>query len=120
MTWSGLYKATPESSWTDLGDPNNQNSTIWPIQIYRDVSSSKTQYTYNVTDSTGTLTAQQTTGWTYQVDNVTSLPIAGIGYHPWDSFDTDISFTQFKAQDVWAAPLLGYPFDKWAGGITFK
>lgn len=118
VTWSGLYKMSPESSWTQLGNRDDQNSTIWPIHIYRDVSSSKTAYVYNATGPDGNTTTE-TTGWMYSVDNTTAKPIAGLGYHPWDSFDTDISFSQLKVQDVWAAPLMGYPFDKWAGSIVF-
>ncbi|KAG8817580.1 hypothetical protein FRC17_011167 [Serendipita sp. 399] len=123
VTWSGLYKMDSESTVVDLGGTYDQNSTSYfdGIGIYRDVSSAPVYYSYNYTgiDDTGNHGNFTFEGFMYRVDNETAKPVGVIGMHPWDSFDTDIQFTQLYSKNVWRQPMLGYPFDRWQGGIVF-
>jgi hypothetical protein len=57
------------------------------------------------TSPTGANTTDQ-----YRVDNITEIPIAILGAHPWDDVPTDIDFDEAVAEDAWTQPLFGYPF----------
>ncbi|KAG8846429.1 hypothetical protein FRB91_000824 [Serendipita sp. 411] len=116
VSWSGLYGPNNSTDPVEFADSANPASPKFPdgIEIYRDVSSVLYNATYfddveNVTSSV----------WAYQVDNRTAKHIGVIGVHSWDSFDTDIQFTQRYARNAWLQPLLGYPFDQWHGEIVF-
>ena len=49
----------------------------------------------------------------YRVDNITEVPIAVLGAHPWDDVSTDIDFGQEISEYAWTQPLFGYPFGSW-------
>ncbi|KAG8854969.1 hypothetical protein FRB91_002859 [Serendipita sp. 411] len=123
VSWSGLYKQDNYSTIVDLADPLEVNSTTYPdgIGIYRDVTATPYEYNYTYPEllENGTETTQTSKSWMYRVDNDTLKPVGVIGRHQWDSFDTEISFTQKYSKNVWSQPMLGYPFDKWQGQIVF-
>ncbi|KAG8811526.1 hypothetical protein FRC17_002411 [Serendipita sp. 399] len=118
ISWSGLfsYNKSEEPVEFGLADDPNSPSFEYGIEIYRDVSSEPVNATYVEEDGNVNVTSW---AWTYRVDNRTAKPIGVIGKHSWDSFDTDITFTQKRAKDAWRQPLLGYPFDQWHGEIVF-
>ncbi|KAG8836723.1 hypothetical protein FRB91_008509 [Serendipita sp. 411] len=100
----GLYGPNNSTDPVEFADSVNPASPKFPdgIEIYRDVSSVLYNATYfddveNVTSSV----------WAYQVDNRTAKHIGVIGVHSWDSFDTNIQFTQRYAKNAWLQPLLG-------------
>ncbi|KAG8860698.1 hypothetical protein FRC20_011572 [Serendipita sp. 405] len=113
VTWSGLYLNNSNAEPVDLGNPEDEN-TWYPdgIEIYRDLSSGPYNASYVWDNDTYW-------EWAYRIDNATAKPAGVIGMHPWDSFDTDITFTQRYQKNAWAQPLLGYPLDQWQGQIVF-
>ncbi|KAG8750498.1 hypothetical protein FRC14_000449 [Serendipita sp. 396] len=116
VSWSALYTknvSKPPVEFGDLDDPNSLKF-VYGLEIYRDVSSEPVNLTYQ---DEGDPTVHW--AWTYQIDNRTAKPIGEIGMHPWDGFDTDITFTQKHPKNVWLQPQLGYPFDQWHGEIVF-
>jgi hypothetical protein len=78
----------------------NVNNTVH-LNIYRDVKAVPEDRTSNVPNIN--MSGQ------YRVDNITEVPIAVLGAHPWDSVPTDIDFTQEISEDAWTQPLFGYP-----------
>jgi hypothetical protein len=48
----------------------------------------------------------------YKVDNISAPPIAQIGQHPWDNFDTEIDLGQAAQNSPRQQPQFGFPFDK--------
>ncbi|KAG8838807.1 hypothetical protein FRB91_007394, partial [Serendipita sp. 411] len=116
VSWSGLYLYDEEKEPVELADQSNPNSTwyTYGIEIYRDISSTPYLATYIWYEDNKTYNE-----WSYQIDNVTAKPIGVIGEHPWDSFETDITFTQRRPKNAWLQPSLGYPLDQWQGQIVF-
>ncbi|KAG8812473.1 hypothetical protein FRC19_003113, partial [Serendipita sp. 401] len=115
VTWSGLYVNNSKEVPVDLGNAEDPKSAVYSdgIEIYRDLSSGPYNASYLWDDG---YTYWE---WAYKIDNATAKPIGVIGMHPWDSFDTDITFTQRYQKNAWAQPLLGYPLDQWQGQIVF-
>ncbi|KAG8835232.1 hypothetical protein FRC20_007309, partial [Serendipita sp. 405] len=116
VSWSGLYLYDEEKEPVELADQSNPNSTwyTYGIEIYRDISSTPYLATYIWYEDNKTYNE-----WSYQIDNVTAKPIGVIGEHSWDSFETDITFTQRRPKNAWLQPSLGYPLDQWQGQIVF-
>ncbi|PVG03749.1 hypothetical protein CPB86DRAFT_305568 [Serendipita vermifera] len=90
------------------------NSTLG-IGIYRDQS-------LIPIDAAGlpvnyTLPDQTIADW--RVANASAVPIAVVGTTPFDSFDTQIDLSQRTAKTALRQPGFGFPFDLWAGSITF-
>ncbi|KAG8763942.1 hypothetical protein FRC15_007821 [Serendipita sp. 397] len=115
VTWSGLYVNNSKEVPVDLGNAEDPKSAVYSdgIEIYRDLSSGPYNASYLWDDG---YTYWE---WAYKIDNATVKPIGVIGMHPWDSFDTDITFTQRYQKNAWVQPLLGYPLDQWQGQIVF-
>ncbi|KAG8817827.1 hypothetical protein FRC19_011125 [Serendipita sp. 401] len=114
ISWEGLYRLNDTVGNIGFADPDYPDSRVREgIEIYRDITSEPYNASYvDADNSTHWM-------WTYQIDNQTAKPAGVIGMHPWDSFDTDITFTQRYSKNPWVQPLLGYPFDQWDGGIVF-
>ncbi|KAG8820878.1 hypothetical protein FRC17_009992 [Serendipita sp. 399] len=108
-----LYDSNEEP--VELGDKTNRQSFWYPkgIEIFRDIGSELIDALYFDPDSKQNMSIP-----TYRTDNETARPIGVVGAHVWDSFDTDITFTQRYQENAWLQPLLGYPFDQWEGIIT--
>ncbi|KAG8834166.1 hypothetical protein FRC17_009426 [Serendipita sp. 399] len=121
VTWSGLYVS--DNKTAKLGDwDDEENSWIADdgIEVYRDVSAKPFVVDYMYQEETPNGIVNHTIPLvSYKVDNATAKPIGVIGMHPWDSFDTEITFTQRVPGNAWLQPLLGYPFDRWEGSIVF-
>ncbi|KAG8811527.1 hypothetical protein FRC17_002412 [Serendipita sp. 399] len=115
ITWSGLYLYDPYKDPVVLGDKFDEHSFWYPkgVEIFRDIGSQLTDAWYIDPVSSENITIP-----TYQTDNETAKPIGVVGAHVWDSFDTDIVFTQRYQENAWVQPLLGYPLDEWEGIIT--
>ena len=123
IEWSGLFQDTNTSDPVPLANGTSPN-IFWPLDIYRDVSTVIYDQTLPDSSSTNTTntTAQDTdlTNYWFRVDNATTPHVGSIGLHPWDSFETDISFGQSgDATDILTQPLMAYPFDVWTGEIVF-
>jgi hypothetical protein len=99
-----MFQANDSAGLTPLGDYNNDPS-YWPggIGIYRDVDAFPGEFPISYLNNTNATTTTTTadsdapdpgSAYMYRVDNATALPIAVIGEHVWDSFDTDIPFSQ--------------------------
>ncbi|KAG8832307.1 hypothetical protein FRC20_007928, partial [Serendipita sp. 405] len=120
VSWSGLYSPNTTVQPVPLGNSSDlDRSLVFPdgIEIYRDISATPYHYTWIDTDDP---TGNMTYDWiSYETDNKTAVPIGVIGAHTWDSFETDITFTQKLSKNAWRQPLLGYPFDQWEGKIVF-
>jgi hypothetical protein len=105
VSWSLSYVDT-NNNLLDLG--TTADNTLH-LNIYRDVKAVPEDRNSTTFDVTGV----------YRVDNITEVPIAVLGAHPWDSVTTEIDFTQAISDDAWNQPLFGYPFDRWTGQIVF-
>ncbi|KIM30041.1 hypothetical protein M408DRAFT_328454, partial [Serendipita vermifera MAFF 305830] len=112
IEWSGLYQDTPAAEPVELANGTYPN-TMLPLEIYRDVS---TVLFDTRTNDTETPDAEY---W-FRIDNSSVTPIGAIGMRPWDSFDTDISFSQYADEaNAVNQPQFSYPFDEWKGGLIF-
>jgi hypothetical protein len=108
VSWSLITVDDDNKTLIDLG--NTADKTIhW--NIYRDVKAVPED---RISPVLGEVPDEE-----YRVDNITEVPIAVLGAHPWDSVTTQIDFTQAISDDAWAQPLFGYPFDFWTGQIVF-
>ncbi|KAG8840847.1 hypothetical protein FRB91_001764 [Serendipita sp. 411] len=119
ITWSGLYRRDVHDDPRPLGNQLDKD-TLYPqgIEIFRDIGSYLGDVTFREWEN-GVLLDTNTSTISYRTDNVTAKPIGVIGAHMWDSFDTEITFTQRYTGNAWRQPLLGYPFDQWEGKIVF-
>ncbi|PVF99451.1 hypothetical protein CPB86DRAFT_813834 [Serendipita vermifera] len=114
VEWSGLQM----DLFDEIADPVPFVNTsgvayIYPLEIYRDIATCLwIEDPPYIPQTSGALH--------YRIGNLSTAPIAALGWTPDDSFDTEISFKQ--AQDTSAItkiPLFAYPFDEWKGSITF-
>ncbi|KAG8749978.1 hypothetical protein FRC14_000910 [Serendipita sp. 396] len=123
VSWSGLYSpnsSDPDTPPTPMGNVADENYYVFSggLEIYRDISATPYSLSWRYNNSDGSL--NETYSWvSFQTDNQTAVPIGVIGAHIWDSFETDITFTQKLSKNAWRQPLLGYPFDQWEGKIAF-
>jgi hypothetical protein len=85
------------------------SSNTLHLNIYRDVKAVPEDRNSSKADVTGV----------YRIDNITEVPIAVLGAHPWDSVTTQIDFAQAISDNAWAQPLFAYPLDRWTGSIVF-
>lgn len=109
VQWSLWTFDNDSQAFVPLGStPNNS----YPFNIYQDVKAVPEDRTPPNPNTTFVPSDN------YRIDNVTLAPIAVLGQHDWDSVDTDIDFTQSKANDAWRQPLFAYPFDEWSGSIV--
>jgi hypothetical protein len=106
VSWSLSYVDT-DNNLLDLG--TTADNTLH-LNIYRDVKAVPED---RISPALGEIPDE------YRVDNITEVPIAVLGAHPWDSVTTEIDFTQAISDDAWHQPLFAYPFDRWTGHIVF-
>jgi len=126
VEWSGLFQDTNTSDPVPLANGTYPN-IFWPLDIYRDVSTFIYDTTLPRDNSTNTTSTTNTTtsdidlsNYWFRVDNGSTPHIGSIGLHPWDSFETDISFGQSSdVPNILTQPLMAYPFDLWTGDIVF-
>ncbi|KAG8832261.1 hypothetical protein FRC17_001658 [Serendipita sp. 399] len=113
VSWGLNYVDLDNSTLQPLGDQENAS---FPVNIYRDV---RVIWERRPLDIFANQTIQSLGIYPpmLRIDNVTAPPVAVLGVHSWDGFDTDIDFTQAKEGDPWMQPLFGYPFDLWTGSI---
>ncbi|KIM32283.1 hypothetical protein M408DRAFT_326900 [Serendipita vermifera MAFF 305830] len=108
VMWSIAYLDADNKTLLDYG---RSKDDTFHFNLYRDVKAVPEERNTTVTDIDLTDV--------YRVDNITEIPIAVLGAHPWDSVTTSIDFTQAVAENAWEQPLFGYPFDTWVGQIVF-
>ncbi|KIM32286.1 hypothetical protein M408DRAFT_216321 [Serendipita vermifera MAFF 305830] len=106
VMWSLAYLAIDNKTLLDYG---TSKLDTFHLNLYRDVKAVPEDRNSTIWNMEGE----------YRVDNITEIPIAVLGAHPWDSVTTSIDFTQAVAENAWEQPLFGYPFDTWAGQIVF-
>ncbi|KIM32282.1 hypothetical protein M408DRAFT_326899 [Serendipita vermifera MAFF 305830] len=108
VMWSIAYLDADNKTLLDFG---RSKIDTFHLNLYRDVKAVPEERNSTLIDVDMTNV--------YRVDNITEIPIANLGAHPWDSVTTNIDFTQAVAENAWEQPLFGYPFDTWMGQIVF-